>query len=163
MTTQPSSDQVLIRDAREDEMDLVRELFREYAGSLNFNLSFQNFEEELATLPGNYRPPSGRLLVAFCGTMPAGCVGLRQFDQHRCEMKRLYVRPSYRGRRIGELLVDRLMEEARSIGGYQSVLLDTIQPLMSRAITLYKKMGFREIPAYRANPMRGAVYMECKL
>jgi putative acetyltransferase len=163
MTTQPSSDQVLIRDAREDEMDLVRELFREYAGSLNFNLSFQNFEEELATLPGNYRPPSGRLLVAFCGTMLSGCVGLRQFDEHRCEMKRLYVRPSYRGRRIGEVLVDRFMEEAQSIGGYQSVLLDTIQPLMSRAITLYKKMGFHEIPAYRANPMPGAVYMECKL
>jgi putative acetyltransferase len=163
MTTQPSSDQVLIRDAREDEMDLVRELFREYAGSLNFDLSFQNFEEELATLPGNYRPPTGRLLVAFCGTMAAGCVGLRRFDNRRCEMKRLYVRPGYRGRRIGELLAERFMEEARSIGGYQSVLLDTIQPLMSRAITLYKKMGFREIPAYRANPMPGAVYMECKL
>ena len=144
-------------------MELVRELFQEYARSLNFDLSFQNFEEELATLPGNYRPPSGRLLVAFCGTEATGCVGLRRFDEHRCEMKRLYVRPGYRGRRIGELLAERFMEEARSIEGYQSVLLDTIQPLMSRAITLYKKMGFREIPAYRANPMPGAVYMECLL
>jgi putative acetyltransferase len=163
MMTELTSKEVVIREARADEMDLVRDLFREYAASLGFDLGFQNFDEELATLPGQYARPAGRLLLAFWRKELAGCVALRAFDDRRCEMKRLYVRPGHRGRSIGDALIARFMQEARETGRYESVLLDTIQPLMSRAMTLYKKMGFFEIAAYRSNPIAGAVYLECKL
>lgn len=163
MMTELTSSEVVIREARADEMVLVRALFLEYAGSLGFNLGFQNFDEELATLPDKYAKPNGRILLAFLREEAAGCVALRPFDAHRCEMKRLYVRPAFRGHHIGDGLIARLMQEAREIGHYESVLLDTIQPLMSRAIALYKKMGFCEIPAYRPNPIEGAVYLEYKL
>ena len=160
---------VLIREARADEMELVRELFREYAQGLDFDLSFQNFDEELATLPGKNAPPMGRLFIAFHGGEAVGCVALRPFDEGRCEMKRLYVRPGYRGKRIGEALLERFLNDAQAIKlegrvtHYQSVVLDTIQPLMSRAIAMYKRFGFREIPPYRPNPIRGAVYLEATL
>jgi GNAT superfamily N-acetyltransferase len=163
MTAEPTSNEIVIREARSDEMSLVRELFLEYASSLGFDLGFQNFDEELATLPGKYARPDGRILLAFWSGVLAGCVALRAFDERRCEMKRLYVRPAYRGHRLGDALIDRFMQDARESGHYESVLLDTIQPLMSRAIILYKKMGFFEIPAYRSNPIDGAVYLECKL
>jgi ribosomal protein S18 acetylase RimI-like enzyme len=170
MSAEPTSKAVLIREARADEMDLVRDLFTEYARSLDFDLSFQNFEEELATLPGKYAPPLGGLWLAFRGDEAAGCVALRPFDEGRCEMKRLYVRPQFRGLKIGERLLEHFLKEAREIGSgknsgghYQSVVLDTIQPLMSKAIAMYKSVGFREIPPYRPNPIRGAVYMELTL
>lgn len=151
-----------IRDARPDETGLVRELFLEYARSLDFDLSFQNFDEELSTLPGKYAPPEGRLLLAFWEGEPAGCVALRPLDPGRCEMKRLYVRPGFRGKKIGDALLARFLAEARA-AGYQSVTLDSVQPLMSRAIAMYKSVGFREIPPYRPNPVRGAVYLELQL
>jgi putative acetyltransferase len=178
---------VTIREAREDEMELVRDLFREYARSLQLDLAFQDFDEELASLPGKYSRPIGRLLLAFAGVEAAGCVGLRPFDEGRCEMKRFYVRPEHRGKRIGEKLLGRFLEEAQRIeniressslrgagkedqgiknetsGHYQSVVLDTIEPLMSKAIAMYKRFGFREIPPYRPNPLRGALYMELRL
>ncbi len=175
MNAEPTSGQVLIREARADEMERVRELFREYARSLDFDLSFQNFEQELASLPGSYARPYGRLLLALVGGRLAGCVGLRPFDAGRCEMKRLYVRPDFRGKRVGEKLIERFLAEARGIGREnegergggvpycQRVVLDTVSPLMSQAIALYKKIGFREIPSYRLNPMPGALYMEMKL
>lgn len=173
MSAKPSFDEVVIREAYPEEMGLVRELFREYAHSLDFDLGFQNFEEELANLPGSYASPYGRILLAFCGAEAAGCVALRPFDERRCEMKRLFVRPAHRGKGVGEALIERFLEEARAIalgphsegagGYYESVVLDTIQPLMSRAIAVYKKVGFREIPAYRPNPVGGALYMELEL
>jgi len=163
--------EVLIRDARPDEMGVVRELFLEYSRWLDFDLGFQGFEEELAGLPGKYARPLGRLLLAFCDGEAAGCVALRPFDERRAEMKRMYVRPAFRGRRIGEALVLRVVREAEEIAAgtesgeahYQSVVLDTIQPLMSQAIAMYKRLGFREIPPYRPNPQRGALYMEVEL
>lgn len=170
MNDEATSSEVQVREANQDEMGVVRELFQEYAQSLGFDLSFQNFEEELATLPGHYARPRGRLLLAFCGEQAAGCVGLRPFDPGRCEMKRLYVRPAFRGRGIGDRLLKRFLQEARGLrtgirgkSDYQSVVLDTVQPLMSRAIAVYKRMGFREIPPYRPNPIAGAVYMELRL
>lgn len=167
---QPNSSQVVIREAAADEIDTVRTLFREYALSPDLDLSFQNFEEELATLPGHYARPLGRLWLALVDGAVAGCVALRPCDAGRCEMKRLYVRPKYRGHGIGEQLLARFLQEARAINDpqtglphYQSVVLDTIYPLMQRAIAMYKRVGFREIPPYRPNPMRGAMYMELPL
>lgn len=151
-----------MRDVHPNEIPLVRELFLEYAGTLDFDLSFQGFEEELATLPGTYAAPTGCILLAFVDNAPAGCVAMRPLEGGRCEMKRLYVRPAYRGRGIGDGLVERFTLEARQ-RGYQSVVLDTVEPLMSRAIAMYKRLGFREIPPYRPNPIRGAMYLELKL
>jgi putative acetyltransferase len=151
-----------LREPHPNELSLVRELFVEYAGTLDFDLSFQDFEEELATLPGKYTPPAGCVLLAFVENQPAGCVAMRPFDDGRCEMKRLYVRPAFRGQRIGEALIDRFTAAARQ-KGYQSVVLDTVEPLMSRAIAMYKRLGFREIPPYRPNPIRGAMYLELQL
>ena len=134
----------------------------EYAGTLDFDLGFQNFDEELASLPGKYTSPAGCILLAFVDDQPAGCVAMRPFDAGRCEMKRLYVRPAYRGLKIGDALIARFTYEART-KGYQSVVLDTVAPLMSRAIAMYKRLGFREIPPYRPNPIRGAMYLEMQL
>lgn len=154
--------ELTIREARDDEMGLVRELFLEYARSLDFDLGFQNFEEELASLPGKYARPEGCLLLAFWDGAPAGCVALRPFDPGRCEMKRLYVRPEFRGKKIGDALLEKFLTAARELR-YQSVTLDSVQPLMSRAIAMYKSVGFREIPPYRPSPVRGAVYLELTL
>lgn len=152
----------LIREALPEEMPLVRELFLEYAASLNFDLGFQNFEDELATLPGKYARPEGCILLAFLDDAPVGCVAMRPFEGSRCEMKRLYLRPCSRGYGLGSELLQRFLKEARD-AHYQSVVLDTIQPLMSEAISLYKRVGFREIPPYRPNPIRGALYLELAL
>ena len=152
-------DGFVIRQAREDEMSVVRELFLEYAATLDFDLSFQSFDKELAGLPGGYAPPLGCLLLAWAGEEPVGCVALRPLDERTGEMKRLYVRPSQRGKGLGEMLVRRVIEQAP----YQRVVLDTVYPLMNAAIAMYKRMGFREIPPYRTNPIPGALYMEIKL
>ena len=140
----------------------IRELFLEYAQSLGFSLCFQNFDKELADLPGDYAPPSGRLLLARLGDAPAGCVALHKFQSDICEMKRLYVRPAFRGKRIGRILADRIIAEARNIG-YKSMRLDTVEPVMRDAVGLYRKLGFREIDPYRVNPMEGTLYMELTL
>jgi GNAT superfamily N-acetyltransferase len=140
----------------------VRELFLEYAHSLGFSLCFQNFETELAELPGDYAPPNGRLLLARYQGEPAGCAALHQLDGQIGEMKRLYVRPKFRRKGFGRRLAKSVISEARGIG-YQRVRLDTVEPVMKEAVALYYQLGFIEIASYRANPMEGALYMELKL
>jgi putative acetyltransferase len=140
----------------------ARELFLEYAQSLGFSLCFQNFDQELAGLPGDYQPPDGRLLVAeFVGQL-AGCAALHKLADGIGEMKRLYVRREFRGRRLGAALADRIIGEARQIG-YQRMRLDTVEPVMKDAVAMYRKIGFREIAPYCSNPIPGALYMELQL
>jgi putative acetyltransferase len=140
----------------------ARELFQEYAQSLGVNLCFQNFEQELARLPGHYAPPDGRLLLAEYDGQMVGCVALHKWEDGICEMKRLYLRPSFRGKGLGRVIAEKIIAEARSIG-YQRMRLDTIEPLMKNAVEMYRKLGFREIAPYRANPIAGAMYMELQL
>ncbi|HEX3822756.1 MAG TPA: GNAT family N-acetyltransferase [Candidatus Sulfotelmatobacter sp.] len=140
----------------------ARELFLEYAQSLGFSLCFQNFDQELAELPGGYAPPDGRLLLAEYDGELAGCVAFHKLEPLICEMKRLYVRPQFRGKGLGRILIDRVIAEARQIG-YRRMRLDTVEPVMKDAVAMYRKMGFREIAPYRDSPMAGAVYMELRL
>jgi ribosomal protein S18 acetylase RimI-like enzyme len=139
----------------------VRELFLEYASSLEISLCFQNFEEELAGLPGKYAPPGGRLLLAHNAGQAVGCVALRPLSATECEMKRLYVRPIARGQHLGHTLASAVIKAACSIG-YRCMRLDTLAS-MKPAISLYRSVGFREIPAYYANPSESAVFMELPL
>jgi ribosomal protein S18 acetylase RimI-like enzyme len=134
---------------------------REYADSLGFDLSFQDFESELAALPGDYAPPGGRLLLAYRGSYLAGCVALRPLGPDVCEMKRLYVRPNCRGCGVGRALAERLIAEARQIG-YRRMRLDTV-PSMVRAQSLYSSLGFAEIAPYRHNPIPGTTFLELVL
>jgi len=140
----------------------ARELFLEYAKSLGFSLCFQNFDKELARLPGDYAPPSGRLLLAEHDGQLAGCVALHQLEVGICEMKRLYLRPEFRGKGLGRALADRIIAEARQIG-YARMRLDTVEPVMKDAVGMYRKLRFREIAPYRENPIAGALYMELLL
>jgi putative acetyltransferase len=140
----------------------ARELFQEYAQSLGVNLCFQNFEQELAGLPGHYTPPDGRLLLAEYDGQLAGCVALHKWEAGICEMKRLYLRPSFRGKGLGRAIAEKIITDARSIG-YQRMRLDTIEPLMKDAVEMYRKLGFRDIAPYRPNPIAGAMYMELQL
>jgi len=142
-------------------LDDVRALFKEYAASLGVDLCFQNFEKELTSLPGDYDPPTGRLLVAVDETRLAGCVALRRIDDQVCEMKRLYVRPAYRGTGLGRRLAETVISAAREIG-YAQMRLDTL-PSMKEAINLYHSLGFVEIPSYRFNPLEGVKYLELAL
>jgi ribosomal protein S18 acetylase RimI-like enzyme len=144
-----------------DEIEMARLLFREYADGLDVDLSFQNFDEELATLPGGYASPDGRLMLAWDGAESAGCVALRRFAEGVGEMKRLYVRPAWRGTGLGRALAEAVIAEARA-AGYATLRLDTL-PAMTTAQRLYRALGFREITAYRANPIHGSSYMELSL
>lgn len=145
-----------------EQITAIRELFLEYAKSLNFSLCFQNFEKELAELPGDYAPPGGRLLLATYDSAPAGCVALHRLGHEICEMKRLYVRPQFRGKGMGRALAERVVADAREIG-YKRLRLDTVEPVMRDAVALYRELGFREIAPYRENPIKGALYMDLKL
>ncbi|HKO21927.1 MAG TPA: GNAT family N-acetyltransferase [Candidatus Eisenbacteria bacterium] len=145
-----------------EDVEAVRGLFLEYADSLGFDLSFQDFEREVTSLPGDYAPPRGALLLALNGAIPEGCVALRPWgDAVICEMKRLYVRPSMRKRGVGALLVRRILDEACE-RGYRRMRLDTV-PGMDPAIALYRAAGFRDIEPYRPNPVPGALFMELEL
>lgn len=143
----------------------ARELFLEYAQSLGFSLCFQNFDKELADLPGEYSPPGGCLLLAEYEGQPAGCVALHKLknsDDSICEMKRLYLRPQFRGKGLGRALADRIITEARQMG-YRRMWLDTVEPVMKDALAMYRRLGFKEIAPYCANPIAGALYMELEL
>lgn len=140
----------------------ARELFREYAQSLGFSLCFQNFDAELAGLPGDYTPPHGRLLLVEYEGQLAACVALHKLDDSICEMKRLYLRPQFRGKGLGRVLAERIIAEARHIG-YQRMRLDTVEPVMKDAVAIYRKLGFKEIAPYCSNPIAGALYMELEL
>ncbi len=146
-----------------EQIAQARALMVEYAGTLGFELCFQNFEEEMRTLPGKYAAPGGRLLLAMCDGKPAGVVALRPLDEPAvCEMKRLYVRPDFRGKSLGRALAEELIVTARAIG-YQRMRLDTVPGKMDRAIAMYREMGFREIEAYYPSPVRHTLFMELAL
>jgi len=162
VATSPNPGFELIQTVSVEQIEQARNLFLEYADSLGFSLAFQGFDEELKNLPVAYAPPSGRLLLAHEQRQAAGCVALRQLDHQICEMKRLYVRPAYRGKGVGRMLVDRVIAEARTIG-YERMRLDTIESSMQDAIALYRRRGFREIAPYRSNPIAGALYLELLL
>jgi len=154
---------VEIHDAHEEpRLSAVRALFLEYAASLpGIDLEFQRFDEEFATLPGGYAPPSGALLLAACQGDAAGCVALHAWEPGVAEMKRLYLRPAFRGHGVGRALAEAVIERAREIG-YQSLRLDTL-PTMTSAQVLYRRLGFREIAAYRPSPIPGTRYFEISL
>src|SRR5579863_3713291 len=145
-----------------EQIAQARELFLEYAQSLGFSLCFQNFDKELAELPGEYAPPAGRLLLAEFEGQLAACVALHELDSGICEMKRLYLRPQFRGHGLGRVLAERIIAEARQIG-YERMRLDTVEPVMKDAVAMYRKLGFMEIAPYRPNPNPGALYMELRL
>ena len=144
------------------QIDQVRELFFEYAKSLGFSLCFQGFDQELANLPGDYAPPEGRLFLAEYGGQLAGCVALHKSAPEIGEMKRLYLRPAFRGKGLGRVLAQKIIVEARAIG-YSKLRLDTVEPVMKDAVAMYRRMGFCEVAPYRANPMAGTLYMELDL
>lgn len=135
----------------------VRELLREYQAQLGISLDFQHFEAELDGLPGAYASPAGRLLLATHETMAVGCVALRPVGDHRCEMKRLFVRPAARGLGLGQALLDRIVSEARD-AGYRGIVLDTL-PTMLAAQQMYVRAGFTDIPPYTTNPVPGARFL----
>jgi ribosomal protein S18 acetylase RimI-like enzyme len=144
-----------------EHVPVVRALFEEYADSLEVDLGFQDFDRELAELPGEYAPPAGRLLLAVDGSEPAGCAGLRPFAPGVCELKRLYVRPRHRGNGLGRRLTEAIVA-AGADAGYERMRLDTL-PTMAAARDLYRSLGFVEIEAYRPNPIHGTTYFELAL
>jgi putative acetyltransferase len=144
----------------------ARNLFREYATMPGVAPCVEDFEREVVSLPGLYAPPNGRLLVAMQESAgnsgeAIGCIALRRLEPDVCEMKRLYVRPAFRGSGAGRELVSSLIEDARAIG-YKRMLLDTL-PSMAEAHKLYRTLGFREIPSYQKNPIPGALFFELLL
>ncbi|QQS31787.1 MAG: GNAT family N-acetyltransferase [Acidobacteriota bacterium] len=152
-----------IRQAESDtDIDEVRKIFREYEKWLGFDLCFQGFEQELAELPGKYAQPEGRLLIAETNGEIAGVVAMRNLGARICEMKRLYVREIFRGQKIGETLISRIIAEAKS-AGYSAMRLDTYPPKMKNAVDLYRSHGFEEIERYYDNPNSGTLFMELKL
>lgn len=144
------------------DVEQARGLFREYATWVEIDLCFQNFEKELAELPGDYVPPDGRLLLASHNGELAGCIALRKIGEGVCEMKRLFVRDAFRGQGIGRNLVGFVIRAATEIG-YERMRLDTLPPKMNDAIALYRHYGFKEIGPYYDNPVPGAIFMELDL
>jgi len=145
----------------QEHLEAIRELFTEYSHSLDIDLCFQGFTQELAELPGRYAAPEGRLFLMVEGPMAAGCVGLRKISDGTCEMKRLYLRPAFRRRGAGRLLATAIIDAARTMG-YQRMRLDTL-PTMKDAIALYRSLGFRQIEPYYDNPSAGTIFMQLEL
>lgn len=152
----------LIQVNSDEEVQKARELFEEYAAWLGLNLCFQNFDRELAELPGEYVPPSGRLFLATENDQTAGCVALRKIGDSICEMKRLYVRPEFRGQGLGRTFAETVIEAAQEIG-YHHMRLDTLPGKMDQAIAMYRSLGFKNIEPYYNNPVAGAAFMELEL
>jgi putative acetyltransferase len=144
-----------------EKIEKTREIFRQYARFLDFDLSFQGFAEELASLPGDYSSPAGGLLLAQEGNETGGCVALRKIGDGICEMKRLFVSPQHRGKGIGRLLAEAVIQEGKRLG-YNRMRLDTV-PSMTSAISLYRTLGFKEIPSYCYNPVPGTKFFELRL
>ncbi|HEX8368929.1 MAG TPA: GNAT family N-acetyltransferase [Pyrinomonadaceae bacterium] len=144
------------------QIEQTRALFREYEAWLGMSLCFQNFDEEIAHLPGKYAKPDGRLFLASVDENLAGCIALRKLQEGICEMKRLFVREDFRGQKIGIILIEKLIEEAKTIG-YRKMRLDTYPPKMAKAVKLYESHGFREIPPYYHNPYGEVLYLEKEL
>ena len=144
-----------------EHLENTRQLFTEYAASLDFDLCFQNFEGEMAGLPGEYGLPGGCIVLAMSGESPAGCVAMKKLEDGICEMKRLYVKPEFRGQGVGKELATRVIDKARECG-YSRMRLDTV-PSMKSAIELYRELGFKETSPYTFNPIDGAIYMEIEL
>ena len=154
---------LIIKVARvPQDMEAVRELFIEYQQWLNIDFGFQGFEEELATLPGKYAEPSGRILMAWDGNKVAGGVALRPLDEDGiCELKRLFVREGWRGQGLGRWLTSQILDVAKQIG-YARIRLDT-EKRLEPAIKMYQKFGFSEVGRYYDNPLEDILYMEKKL
>ena len=152
----------IIRAQTPENIEHARTLFKEYAAWLEIDLCFQNFEKELAELPGEYAPPNGRLFLAGRDTGIAGCVALRKIGDGICEIKRLFVRPEFRGQGLGRQLAEAMIREAKQLG-YERMRLDTLPPKMNDAIALYRTLGFEEIEPYYNNPVPGAKFMELSL
>ncbi len=151
----------IVEAGSSDELLQIRTLFEEYAKTLGSDPCLQDFSEELATLPGRYARPGGRLLLAMIEDKVAGCAALRSLDAETGEMKRVYVRPAFRGLGLGRMLAASILHESR-VAGYRRVRLDTL-PSMNQAQDLYRDLGFREIGPYGDNPVAGAVYLEVEL
>ena len=152
--------QIICAQSRE-HLDLARQVLTEYAQSLSFHVCFEDFQKELAGLPGDYGPPAGRLLLALSDDQAAGSVALREIAEGIGELKRLYVRPAFRGRNLGRALTEAILAEARQIG-YRVVRLDTLQQ-MKAARALYQSLGFQVIPPYYDDPDEDVICMELKL
>ena len=152
---------IAVRSADDARVEDARRLLLEYVESLGVDLSFQNFEQELAEFPAGYLPPSGTLLLAHVGEGLAGSIAMRGLDANVCEMKRLYVRPGFRGHGVGRILAVAVIEAAKGIG-YSFMRLDTL-PGMEDAQRLYAALGFHEIDAYYENPVPGTRYLELDL
>ena len=152
----------LTQATTQSDLDDARTLFKEYEAALGISLCFQNFAEELANLPGEYAQPRGRLLLAREYDQLLGCIALRPVGPTTCEMKRLFVRPEHRDRRLGRVLVEAIIEEARKIG-YTHMRLDTMPGKMDRAIALYRSIGFVEIRPYYDTPVDTTTFMELDL
>lgn len=159
MTPQPNFE--ILSAVSAEYLDSVKLLFQEYWDSFGFTPCFQNFDLELAELPGKYAPPTGRLALALVDGEPAGCVAFRQIDAARCEAKRLYVRPTFRGLGIGIALLKWLIAEARS-AGYEEMVADTM-PVMERAIAMYERIGFERTGPYVKDATAGAIYVRLRL
>jgi ribosomal protein S18 acetylase RimI-like enzyme len=153
---------IRIAEARwPDDRAIVESMFREYVASLSEDISFQNVDDELSRLPGKYARPGGVVLIAWDGADAAGAVAYRMVEPGVCEMKRLYVRPAFRGRDIGRELAEELIEDARA-QGYRTMLLDTLASMQS-ARALYRALGFRPVEAYYDNPLPGTMYMALEI
>lgn len=148
-----------------DDLQTVRDLFTDYQAAIGIDLRFQDFETELAELPGDYTPPAGALVLALVDGAPAGCCALRPLPNtdhlNACEMKRLFVRPAFRGFGLGRLLVERVLSEGQ-LAGYTNMLLDTLSD-METARALYQEAGFVEVAPYYHNPIPGAHYLKVEL
>ena len=153
---------MIVQAETDEQMRDARLLFREYESWLGMDLCFQDFEHEVAELPGKYAKPHGRLLLAYSDGKLAGCIAMRKLEDGVCEMKRLFVRDGFRGQKIGIQLIEKVIEESRK-ENYKKLRLDTFPPKMAKAVSLYESHGFRLIPPYYHNPHVGVVFMELSL